>query len=124
MKGKELIQTAVRAEMPDMEQMRENCIRQAAEKSGAKRGIWAKSLVPAAACAVVIIAAVFAFPNLIDGGSPVTDPELLAQPGNQPGQSQVNHTAPPVTSAPNNLLPPEFIGLPMEKLTKMLADVM
>ena len=60
MKGKDIIEAAVRAEMPDMDALRNDCIRQAANKATMARSVWVKRLVPAAACAAIIIAAVFA----------------------------------------------------------------
>jgi hypothetical protein len=63
MKGKEIITHSVRAEMPDMEQLKKNSIRQAKEKTVIKRAALAKYLLPAASL-VCIIAAVLAYPGL------------------------------------------------------------
>ena len=66
MKGKEIITRAVRAEMPDMEQLRENSIRQATKKGTVKQGVWVKRLIPAIACLAVMLAMVFIFPHFIN----------------------------------------------------------
>ena len=55
MKGKEIITHTVRAEMPDMEQLRENSIRQATEEGVAKHNSWVKRLMPITACLTVVL---------------------------------------------------------------------
>ncbi len=58
MKGKEIINDIIRAEMPDMEEVREKCVRQTGERPANRRNAWAKRMVPAIACAAVIMAAI------------------------------------------------------------------
>lgn len=64
MKGKDIITHAIRAEMPDMAQLRENSIRQATQEATMKRSVLVKRLVPAA-CLVVVLAVIIAFPHFI-----------------------------------------------------------
>ena len=66
MKGKEIIAHAVRAEMPDMEQLRKNSIRQATEKGTKKYNAWVKRIAAATACIAVVLAVVIAFPHLVN----------------------------------------------------------
>ena len=66
MKGKDIIAYAVQAEMPDMEQLRQSCIKQATEKTTIKRGVRINRLFPIAACAVIMFTTVFALTHLRD----------------------------------------------------------
>ena len=75
MKGKEIINHIVHAEMPDMEQLRENCILEATKQTAVKRTVWVKRLVPVAACLVLVFAALFAYPQLTNNASDA--PSLL-----------------------------------------------
>lgn len=93
MKGKEIINHAVRAEMPDMEQLRENSIRQATAKTTVKLVVWAKRLVPTAACIAVIIVAVLAFPSLNNR----FNGDLISEPDTQSDQSQTGEKNPSVS---------------------------
>ena len=82
MKGKEIITHAVRAEMPDMEQLRENSIRQATEKGVVKQIAWAKRLIPVVACLVVVLAVVIVFPHFENNDitAPGTNPNQMNPP--------------------------------------------
>jgi len=57
-KGHEIISNIVRAEIPDMEQIRENCIRQAANASTVKQKSFSalQRLIPAAVCLFALLA--------------------------------------------------------------------
>ena len=104
MKGKEIITHAVRGEMPDMEQLRKNSIRQATEKRTAKHSPWAKRLVPVAVCLGVLLAAVIAFPHFNNN---ITAPEV---PSNETHNNETDSTVDSVMR-----------GLPTENFN--LADV-
>jgi hypothetical protein len=69
MKGRDIIQHIVRTEMPDREQTRANCVRQSEEETVRGRGLRLNRVIPAAACAVLILAAAVAFPYLNRGGT-------------------------------------------------------
>jgi len=101
MKGQEIINHAVRAEMPDREALRESCIRQATRKSTVKHSVWVKRLIPAAACLAVVIAALIAFPSLYGNlnGTP---------PSTQPGTTQTDETKPSSTKQNDKVTAHEF----------------
>ena len=63
MNGREIIEYVVRDKMPDREQVRENCHRQA--ESGTRKNCskWLIRAVPISTCVVVVIIAVFVFGN-------------------------------------------------------------
>lgn len=65
MKGKDIIDIAVRTEMPNMEEMRENCIRIATERPTQNHSIWAKRFVPAIACIALLLAVSIAYPHFV-----------------------------------------------------------
>jgi len=67
MKGKDIITHAVREEMPEMEQLRQNSIRQAT-KSTAKnrRKMQISRIIPATVCVVFMITLAIVLPNLRD----------------------------------------------------------
>ena len=106
MKGKEIIRHAVRAEMPDMEQLRQNSIQQASEKTTVKDNVWLKRIVSASACLVaVVLAIVIFFPYLNDNS---TEPSGTSSNGLSDNE---NNT--PIETA--------MQGLPVENFN--LADV-
>ena len=72
MKGKEIIAHAVRAEIPGMEQLRKNIIRQAAKKGAAKQISWAKRL-SAVTCLAALAAVSIAFPYFTDSNPDVPE---------------------------------------------------
>ena len=76
MKGKEIINYAVRAEIPDIEQLRETIIQKAAEKGTPKSGtvIW-KRLVPIAACLAVTLTAMVVFQHYKNNN--IVPPEII-----------------------------------------------
>jgi len=77
MKGKEIITYAVRAEMPDMEQMKNNITKQTVERKSIKSNMWVKQLIPVAVCLAIILVSVIAFPNLVNN----TDLQLTTKSG-------------------------------------------
>ena len=94
MKGKDIIAHTIRAEIPDMEQLRQDCFRQATVATAAKRNPWINRLVPVAACAVLLVTMFLSLPH-IQNPAPILGDEQA-----------------PLHS--DNLLPPEFIGLPVD----------
>lgn len=105
MKGKEIITHAVRAEMPDMEQLRENSIRQATQETSVKHVVSIKRLVPVAACFAVVLAAIIAFPHF-----PTNNIDIS---GTSPNGVSDSKNSPPIDSSMH--------GLPVENFN--LADV-
>ena len=83
MKRHEFIQSVVRAEMSDKEQIRQNCISGTEKVSQIGYGVWVKRLIPAAACFMVILAAVIAFPYLNSDNE-----RLIEKPGTVESQPQ------------------------------------
>jgi len=125
MKGKDIINHAIRTEMPDMEHMKENCIRQAQNHGRTKRNIWVKRTATVAVCFALVFSMMFALPwvwNNGDGGNisvpPVCDTQLSTsseqstsrpyQPPNPPVLSFPNIT--PLTVRASSLVPDSTIG--------------
>jgi hypothetical protein len=114
MKGKDIIAHAIRAEMPDMERLRLNCIHKATAGLPVKRNVWVNRLVPVAACAVITIALFFAMPYLRNN-----TPNEGNNNGNNAHDEQGGASAqypPDERQTPqhgDNLPPPEFVGLPV-----------
>ncbi len=109
MKRHDFIQTVVRAEMSDKEQIRETCVNQVDNVLSKKRGIWVKRMVPAVACAAVVLAAVLIFPhmnnNLING--------LGTEKNNPSGQSETNdNQGNKNPSIPNQTSEAEIVEIP------------
>ena len=134
MKGKDIIAHAVRTEMPDMEQLRQNVIKRATAKVAVKRSVWVRRLVPVTACAILLLATFIALPHLqntipntgnnFNSGSEIGINEN-GDNGNNSNNGQGNGYVQNNESANNqqeveqtpqhsdNLLPPEFVGLPV-----------
>lgn len=127
MKGKDIITHAIRAEIPDMEQLRLNCIQQATAAATVKRSVWVNRLVPVTACAVLLIAMFTALPHLLNTNPNVGNNNgggfengfvvngngnnTRDEQGNASQQHPSNEGQTPLHI--DNLLPPEFIGLPV-----------
>jgi len=103
MKGKEIINHAVRAEMPDMEQLRENVISQSIKKETIKHRIWVKRFAPVFVCLVVVLVTTISFPYLNKN----TDTSKTTQNG--------------VNDKNNTLIDSAMRGLPVENFN--LADM-
>jgi len=124
MKGKDIITHAMRAEMPDMETLRQNCIQQATQIAASKRSLWVRSFAPVAACTVLLVAILVALPHLqnptsINGynNGGYIESEIIAT-DNRYDEYVIAPTQQPsierhVPQYSENLLPPEFIGLPV-----------
>lgn len=68
MKGKEIIIHAVRAEMPDIEHLKENSIKKATEKRAVKQhSVMVKRFIPAAACLAILLVISIVSPHIING---------------------------------------------------------
>ena len=136
MKGKDIITHAVREEMPEMEQLRQNSIRQATKSTTKnRRKMQISRIIPVAACVVFMITLAIVLPNLRDttpnpddsisdnfgsntssngfGSGNGYDGSAVETPGidlNQPQTGDEQIITPPEETLP----PPEFIGLPMD----------
>ncbi|HBI55783.1 MAG TPA: hypothetical protein DDY38_03020, partial [Firmicutes bacterium] len=66
MNEKKLFQLAANEKMPDIEDVRQRCLNQEVRAHSAKeqRLPWMKRVMPVAACALVVLVAVFAVPHL------------------------------------------------------------
>ena len=127
MKGKDIIIHALRAEMPDMEQLRQICIQQATSKSITGRNVWIRRLVPITACVVLMVAMFTALPYLqnnmpgvgnnsggdFESGYTANSNEnnVSREQGNEPPDNQPSDEQIPQYN--DELLPPEFVGLPV-----------
>jgi len=130
MKGKDLIAHAIRAEMPDMEQLRIKCIQKAIAERTVEQYVWVRRIVPVVACAVLLIAMFFALPyfrntapnignnnggnfesGLVTNGNENNENNESDEQGSALAQPPSNEEQIPQHS--ENLLPPEFIGLPV-----------
>ena len=91
MKGQEIINHIVRAKMPDREQVRENCHRQAVGGTVKKRSAWITRVVPVTACAAVLVLCIWAIPGLFS--TPIVNTPT-EQPPNNPVDSDANTIIP------------------------------
>ena len=105
MKGTDIIAHAVRAEMPDMEQLRNNVIRQAAAAIPVRCNVWIGRFVPVTAFAVLLIAVFFAFPHLQN-----TAPYVGS---NFNGSAEHGFATDDIAERNNNDEQIEFAGLPV-----------
>ncbi|HCX79595.1 MAG TPA: hypothetical protein DG577_09300 [Firmicutes bacterium] len=77
MNEKKLFQLAANEKMPDIEDVRQRCLNQEVRAHSAKeqRLPWMKRVMPVAACALVVLVAVFAVPHLSNNNA-VIDPSV------------------------------------------------
>ena len=131
MKGQEIINHIVRAKMPDREQVRENCHRQAAVIGTVKkRNAWIRGAIPASVCAAVLLLCVWTIPGLFNTPTPniPNNPGVISS-GNQQGGEQAGIATNPSTDINTTIpgLPDDdfrrmtLVGLPVDNFS--LADI-
>jgi len=110
MKGKDIIKRATSAEMPDMEQMKENCIRQAQNQGKTKRNVWVKRTATVGVCFVLVFSMMFALPFVWNSITPDETQTLICTtpPPEPPFLSFPNIT--PLTVRASRILPESTIG--------------